>query len=107
MIQATGHSGDAYIPPNLKGLDDFKGDRLVHSSQFTGPADNGKGKKAVIVGCCNSGHDIAQDYYEHGYAVTMIQRSSTLVTTSKTLFDGFAGLYDENGVKCPLADEAF
>lgn len=98
MIQATGHSGEAYFP-DIKGLDDFKGDCLRHSSQFTGPQEKGQGKKAVIVGCCNSGHDIAQDYYEHGYDVTMVQRSSTLVNTSKSLQDVLmAGLYSEDAV---------
>lgn len=99
VIQATGHSGEPYFPSDIKGLDDFKGDRLVHSSQFTGPQENGKGKKAVIVGCCNSAHDIAQDYYEHGYDVTMVQRSSTLVVTGQSLFSVLMkGLYDESGV---------
>ena len=99
IIQATGHSGEAYIPSNIEGINDFKGDRLVHSSKFTEPKSNAKGKKAVIIGCCNSAHDIAQDYYEHGYEVTMVQRSSTTVIRSKTLTDVITtGLYSENGV---------
>lgn len=102
VIQATGHSGEAYFPPGIKGIDDFKGDRLVHSSQFTGPKADGNGKKAVIVGCCNSAHDIAQDYYEHGYDVTMVQRSSTLVVTGQSLFSVLMkGIYDETGVRSP------
>lgn len=99
IIQATGHSGEAYVPSDIEGINDFKGDRLVHSSQFAEPKPNAKGKKAVIIGCCNSGHDIAQDYYEHGYDVTMVQRSSTTVVRSKTLMDVIiTGLYSENGV---------
>lgn len=99
VIQATGHSGEAYFPPDIKGIDDFKGDCLVHSSQFTGPQVNGKGKKAVVVGGCNSAHDIARDYYEHGYDVTMVQRSSTHVVTGRSLFGVLMkGIYDESGV---------
>lgn len=99
VIQATGHSGEAYFPPDIKGVDDFKGDRLVHSTQFMGPQENGKGKKAVIIGSCNSAHDISQDYYEHGYDVTMVQRSSTTVVTSQSLFSVLMkGLYDATGV---------
>ena len=99
IILATGHSGEPYLPSNITGLGDFKGDRLVHSSYFTKPKDNAKGKKAVIIGCCNSGHDIARDYYDHGYDVTMVQRSSTLVVTSETLIDvTMKGLYEEDGV---------
>ena len=99
VILATGHSGEPYLPSNIAGLGDFKGDRLVHSSRFTKPKDNAKGKKAVVIGCCNSGHDIARDYYNHGYDVTMVQRSSTLVVTSETLIDvTMKGLYEEYGV---------
>ncbi len=99
IILATGHSGEPYMPIDISGLSNFKGDRLVHSSKFTEPTKNAKGKKAVVVGCCNSGHDIARDYYDHGYDVTMVQRSSTLVLTSKTLIDvTMTGVYDEGGV---------
>ncbi|KAI4125103.1 MAG: hypothetical protein LQ338_004455 [Usnochroma carphineum] len=105
VIQATGHSGEPYFPSHIKGLDAFRGDRLVHSSQFTGPESNAKGKKAVIVGCCNSAHDIAQDYYEHGYNVTMVQRSSTLVVTCDSLIDvDMKGVYSEDGPPVEDAD---
>lgn len=43
-------------------LDEFKGDCRVHSSQFTEPKENANGKRAVIVGCCNSDHHIAKGY---------------------------------------------
>ncbi|KAL8785429.1 MAG: hypothetical protein Q9213_003359 [Squamulea squamosa] len=105
VIQATGHSGEPYFPSHIKGLDSFKGDRLVHSSQFTGPQPDAKGKKAVIVGCCNSGHDIAQDYYAHGYDVTIVQRSSTLVVSSENLIDvDMKGVYSEDGPPVEDAD---
>ena len=99
VILATGHSGEPYLPSSIAGIDDFKGDRLIHSSKFTKPTERADGKKAVVVGCCNSGHDIARDYHEHGYDVTMVQRSSTLVLTCETLIDvTMKGLYDEDGV---------
>ncbi|KAL9600423.1 MAG: hypothetical protein Q9219_003176 [cf. Caloplaca sp. 3 TL-2023] len=105
IVLATGHSGEPHIPTHIPGLASFKGDRLVHSSQFTGPSLHGKGKKAVIVGSCNSAHDIAQDYHEHGYDVTMVQRSSTLVVTSDALLEvDMKGLYSEDGPPTPDAD---
>ncbi|KAL4960112.1 flavin-containing monooxygenase, partial [Aspergillus stella-maris] len=104
IIQATGHSGEKYVPP-LAGLDSFKGDRLCHSSDFKGALHEHKGKKAVVVGSCNSGHDIAQDFYEKGYDVTMVQRSTTCVISSESITDiGLAGLYDENGPPTEDAD---
>ena len=103
VILATGHSGEPYLPSGIAGIDEFKGDRLIHSSQFTKPEDNAKGKKAVIIGCCNSGHDIARDYHDHGYDVTMVQRSTTLVVTSETLMEvTMKGLYAEDGVRVPV-----
>ncbi|KAL4925273.1 uncharacterized protein BDV17DRAFT_300433 [Aspergillus undulatus] len=104
IIQATGHSGEKYVPP-LAGLDSFKGDRLCHSSDFKGALHTSKGKKAVVVGSCNSGHDIAQDFYEKGYDVTMVQRSTTCVISSEAITDiGLAGLYDETAPPTEDAD---
>ena len=56
-----------------------------------------------MVGSCNSAHDIARDYCEHGYDVTMVQRSSTLVHTCSALVDvTMKGLYAEDGVTITL-----
>ncbi|KAJ5748711.1 uncharacterized protein N7511_010407 [Penicillium nucicola] len=104
IIQATGHSGKKKVPI-FKGMDSFKGDRICHSSEFTGAKPNSKGKKAVVVGSCNSGHDIAQDYYEKGYDVTMVQRSSTCVISSNSIVNiGLKGLYEEGGPPTEDAD---
>lgn len=62
IIQATGHSGEKNLPTNIDGMTDFKGDLLCHSSEFLGAKENSQGKRAVVVGSCNSGHDIAQDF---------------------------------------------
>ena len=107
IIQATGHSGEMSFP-KIEGMEGFKGDRLCHSSQFKGANSNSDGKKAVVVGCCNSGHDIAQDFYEHGYDVTIVQRSSTYVMSSKAGLDVLlAGLYEEGGPDTEDADLLF
>lgn len=107
VVQATGHSGEMNLP-QIKGMDDFAGDTLCHSSQFKGAKGNAQGKKAIVVGCCNSGHDIAQDFYEHGYDVTIIQRSSTYVMSSKNGLDVLlGGLYEEGGPDTEDADLIF
>lgn len=105
LIQATGHSGKKNLP-QINGMDSFKGDRLCHSSEFTGavPA-NSSSKKAIIVGSCNSAHDIAQDFCEKGYDVTMVQRSTTCVISSEAIVKiGLKGLYDETGPPTEDAD---
>ncbi|KAL4738358.1 hypothetical protein BDV11DRAFT_216026 [Aspergillus similis] len=104
IIQATGHSGEKYIPP-IQGIDSFKGDRICHSSDFTGALHERRGKKAVVIGSCNSGHDIAQDFHEKGYDVTMVQRSTTCVISSEAITDiGLKGLYDEQAPPTEDAD---
>lgn len=101
VILATGHSGKANIP-EIKGWDSFKG-LICHSSQFPGANPNGKGKKAIVIGACNSSHDICQDYYENGYEITMVQRSSTCVMSSESICRiNLAGQYEEGGP--PTAD---
>ena len=104
VIQATGHSGKKNMP-QFKGLENFKGDRLCHSSDFEGAREGSKGKKAVVVGSCNSAHDICQDFLEKGYDVTMVQRSSTCVVSSAAI-TGIAlkGVYDESAPPCDDAD---
>jgi len=98
IILATGASGEPYMP-DISGMECFKGDVLCHSSAFRGAKKDGRGRKAVVVGCCNSGHDIAQDYHEKGYDVTIVQRSSTCIVTSESLLGVMLkGLYDEDGV---------
>ena len=104
IIQATGHSGKKNMP-TMKGIENFKGDRLCHSSEFPGAQENSKGKKAIVVGSCNSGHDIAQDYLEKGYDVTIVQRSSTHVVSSKAITDiALKGIYSEDGPEVDDAD---
>ncbi|KAL5362094.1 hypothetical protein BJX96DRAFT_97862 [Aspergillus floccosus] len=104
VIQATGHSGKKNMP-TIRGMDNFQGARLCHSSDFAGAAADGRGRTAVVVGSCNSGHDIAQDYHERGYDVTMVQRSSTCVVSSSAITDiGLKGLYEEGGPPVEDAD---
>ena len=78
VVLATGVSGIANIP-DIPGLKDFAG-KVVHSSGYD-DGENWKGKRALVIGTGNSGHDIAQDLYSSGAEVTLVQRSSTLVVS--------------------------
>lgn len=103
LIQATGHSGKKN-QPTMKGVENFRGDRLCHSSEFPGAQENSKGKRAVVVGSCNSAHDIAQDFLEKGYHITIVQRSTTHVVSSKAITEiALKGIYSEDG---PQVDDA-
>jgi cation diffusion facilitator CzcD-associated flavoprotein CzcO len=78
VVLATGVSGIPNIP-DIPGLKNFAG-KVVHSSGYD-DGENWKGKRALVIGTGNSGHDIAQDLYSSGADVTLVQRSSTLVVS--------------------------
>lgn len=77
VVMATGVSGIANLP-DIPTLDNFEG-TLLHSSRYE-DGENWHGKRAIVIGTGNSGHDIAQDLYSSGAEVTLVQRSPTLVT---------------------------
>jgi cation diffusion facilitator CzcD-associated flavoprotein CzcO len=78
VVLATGVSGIPSVP-EIPGLKDFSG-KVMHSSQYD-DGENWKGKRAIVIGTGNSGHDIAQDLHSSGANVTLFQRSSTLVVS--------------------------
>jgi cation diffusion facilitator CzcD-associated flavoprotein CzcO len=77
VVMATGVSGIANVPV-IPTLDNFNG-TLLHSSRYE-DGENWTGKRAIVIGTGNSGHDIAQDLHSSGADVTLVQRSPTLVT---------------------------
>lgn len=78
IVMATGVSG---IPryPDIPGLGSFGG-TVMHSSEYTDGAGF-SGRRAMVVGTGNSGHDVAQDLYAQGAEVTLVQRSPTTVVS--------------------------
>jgi len=77
IVMATGVSGIPNIP-DIPSLKNFSG-QIVHSSRYD-DGENWSGKRALVIGTGNSGHDIAQDLHSSGAAVTLVQRSPTLIT---------------------------
>jgi putative flavoprotein involved in K+ transport len=77
IVMATGVSGIPNVP-DIAGLSNFNG-KVLHSSQYD-DGERWSGKRALVIGTGNSGHDIAQDLHSSGTEVTLVQRSSTLVT---------------------------
>ncbi|BGP43329.1 hypothetical protein JCM10449v2_007360 [Rhodotorula kratochvilovae] len=102
LVLASGFSGEPRMPNFPR--DEFEG-YVVHSSAHGGcHGKDWAGKKAVVIGCCNSGHDIAADFYEHGINTTIVQRSSTYVMSSEHGIPGLLnGVYEEDG---PPTDDA-
>ncbi len=50
----------------------------------------------MVIGACNSAHDIAQDLYESGADVTMVQRSSTYIMSQE---HGIPAIFGANFVE--------
>ena len=77
IVMATGVSGIPNVP-DIPSLKNFVGP-VMHSSRYEDGEDF-SGKRALVIGTGNSGHDIAQDLYSSGAHVTLVQRSPTLIT---------------------------
>ncbi|AYJ51261.1 flavin-containing monooxygenase [Rhodococcus sp. P1Y] len=102
LVLATGASGTEPNMPTVPDAEKFTG-TFCHSSGFTGGTDL-RGKKATVVGSCNSGHDIAQELHEQGADVTMIQRSPSYVVSVDASAIAMVGMYDETGPPTDTAD---
>lgn len=103
LVLCTGHSGEPRVP-SFPGQSNFNG-TIYHGSQHKDASHHDvSGKRVIVVGTGNSGHDIAQNFYENGAAsVTMLQRSGTYVVREDTgLHMLHKGLYDDTGP--PTAD---
>ena len=93
LVFATGMSGIPNLP-TIPGMETFRGTHH-HSSQHAS-SEAFRGKTAVVIGSNNSAHDICADLWENGADVTMVQRTSTHISTSDSLFKfGTAALYSE------------
>jgi cation diffusion facilitator CzcD-associated flavoprotein CzcO len=97
VVIATGVSGIPNIPDIA--LKDFRG-TVLHSSQYR-DGEDWSGKRALVIGTGNSGHDIAQDLFSSGAEVTLVQRSPTMVVNIEPSAQLAYALYDEGP---PLED---
>jgi cation diffusion facilitator CzcD-associated flavoprotein CzcO len=80
LVLASGSVSGVPRVPALPGLATFAGE-VIHSSAFTSGIPY-EGKRAIVFGTGNSGHDVAQDLYSNGAAeVTIVQRSPTCVVS--------------------------
>lgn len=111
VVFCTGHAGEPKVP-SFPGQADFKGE-VYHGSQHEDASqlkDGAKGKKVVIVGTGNSGHDIAENFYENGAQVTMLQRRGTYVLSlDKGVFMLHEGAHADNGPptdQCDIVGES-
>ena len=100
VVMAGGSASSTPNIPEMDGLADFAGE-VLHSHGY----DDGRkyaGKRVLVVGTGNSGHDVAQDLHANGAgAVTMMQRRSTYVLS---LIPGAVALYSPYAQGQPVED---
>ncbi|KAI0055331.1 FAD/NAD-binding domain-containing protein [Artomyces pyxidatus] len=103
LVFAVGIGGGVMTIPKYPGNEEFRGE-IIHSGQFTSGRDY-LGKRVVVIGACSSGHDIAKDLCDHDVDVTLFQRSSTYVMSTKNGLSTILGsAYYEGGPPTDLAD---
>ena len=76
IVMAIGVSSVPKMP-NIKGIENFKGEK-IHSGYFKSgkPYQN---KNVLVFGTGTSSHDVSQDLHANGANVTMVQRSPTMI----------------------------
>lgn len=92
IVMAVGVSGIKNMP-DLPGLNDYAG-TVVHSAEYS-DGEPWEGKRALILGTGNSGHDVAQDLHSHGAHATLVQRRPTTVVSVEPSGQLVYGLYKE------------
>ena len=103
VVFASGAHSGTPSPPVTHGRESFGG-TIVHSSAYRG-ADDLDGKRVIVVGTGSSGVDIAEDAYEMGARVTLVQRSaSTVMSVEHGVTTLHGDLYSETGPGIEEAD---
>ena len=91
VVVATGVHGFPRIPV-IPRFENFRGE-VLHTSQFPG-GQRFAGLRVVVIGAGNSSADICQDLSFRGAtSVTMIQRSTTCVVSTRETTKSFAQAY--------------
>ncbi|KAF8411691.1 hypothetical protein HHK36_004249 [Tetracentron sinense] len=72
LVVATGENSEGYIP-RLPGLSSFRGE-VIHSSEYKSGWKY-HNKEVMVVGCGNSGMEIAFDLASHGAHTSIVVRS--------------------------------
>jgi hypothetical protein len=76
VVMATGYNGVPVLP-SIPGLESFHGS-VIHSGAYKNAVPY-QGKHTLVVGCGNSGAEIALDLAEHGVNVAMVVRGPVYV----------------------------
>ncbi|XP_028797943.1 probable indole-3-pyruvate monooxygenase YUCCA10 [Neltuma alba] len=89
VVVATGENSEGYIP-ELSGLDSFEGE-IVHSKNYKNGSKY-KGKEVLVVGCGNSGMEIAYDLNDFKARTSIVIRNPVHVVTKEMVHQGMSML---------------
>ena len=73
LVVASGENAEPVIP-SFKNMQEFRGGKVFHSSQYRNGVEFA-GKKVLVVGCGNSGMEIALDLANFGASPSLVVRS--------------------------------
>jgi len=91
FVIAAGLNGAPKFPA-VEDLNVFEGETM-HSDQYK-EGSRFAGKNVLVVGAGVSAHELAQDLYEYGALVTLLQRGETVVCSMKNYNSVNFGIYD-------------
>ncbi|CAN0878943.1 Probable indole-3-pyruvate monooxygenase YUCCA11 [Linum grandiflorum] len=80
LVVASGENCEGIVP-ELPGLEQFNGE-VIHSNQYHN-GERFKGKDVLVVGCGNSGMEIAHDLTNCGAKTSIVIRSPVHILTKK------------------------
>lgn len=84
LVLSIGGGAAVPVSPEWPGREEFGG-TAVHSIDYK-TAEPWRGKKGVVIGTANTGHDVAEDMVNAGLkSVTMVQRGATFVFPAEWL----------------------
>ncbi|XP_059639589.1 probable indole-3-pyruvate monooxygenase YUCCA10 [Cornus florida] len=85
LVVSCGENSEGFIPM-LPGLDNFNGE-VVHSNEYKSGLRY-QGKKVLVVGCGNSGMEIAYDLSNFGAHTSIVVRNQFHVVTKEMVLIG-------------------
>ncbi|PIA41735.1 hypothetical protein AQUCO_02200279v1 [Aquilegia coerulea] len=85
LIIASGENSEGFIP-DLHGLDSFPGE-IIHSSHYKS-GDHFHGKRALVVGCGNSGMEIAYDLNNNGVDSSIVVKNPVHILNEELVYVG-------------------
>ncbi|XP_027336823.1 probable indole-3-pyruvate monooxygenase YUCCA10 [Abrus precatorius] len=89
LVIATGENSEGYIP-DLPGLGSFEGE-ILHSKHYKSGSKY-ESKEVLVVGCGNSGMEIAYDLHNWGARPSIVIRNPVHVLTKELIHEGMRKL---------------